>query len=66
MKRYVKTTKYVCIDTRDMIPHLECYLEQNGHLIAEQINGYTIDLGEILLASDSLAEVEGYDQSVFI
>ena len=66
MKRYVKTTEFVCIDTKQLIPHLECYLKKNDRLLAEQIDGRMIDLGRILLESDSLTEVEGYDQSIFI
>ena len=66
MKRYVRTTDFINIDTKLLIPHLECYLEKDGHLFAEQINGQLIDLGKILLESDSPTGVEGYDQSVFI
>lgn len=60
------TSDCSCVDTKKLIPHLECYIEKNGHLYAEQISGQLIDLGKILLESDSLAEVEGYDQSTFI
>lgn len=66
MKRYVRTTDYVFIDTHLLIPHLECYLKKDDHLFAEQINGQLIDLGKILFETDVPTEVEGYDQSNFI
>ena len=66
MKRYVRTTDCLLIDTHQLIPHLECYLKKEDHLYAEQINGQLIDLGRIIQESDSRTEVEGYDQSVFI
>jgi hypothetical protein len=66
MKRWVMTTDCPCVDTKKLIPHLECYVEKDGNLYAEQISGQLINLGKILLESDSLSEVEGYDQSIFV
>ena len=49
MKRYVVTTQYECVDTCEILPHLECYVVgKNNHLYAEQIDGYKIDLGLII------------------
>lgn len=47
MDRFIKTERYECIDTSIIIPHHECYLEEYGCLISEQINGSKINLGEI-------------------
>lgn len=62
MKRYVITDTSGVVDTKVLIPHLECYVEQFGRLYAEQISGYMIDLGRIIAATDSL---EGVDYDIY-
>lgn len=59
MKQFIKTTKYICVDTKQLIPHLECYIiKENNHLYAEQITGQHIDLGKIIKMSDIKEDIE--------
>lgn len=58
MKRYVITDMSGVIDTRILIPHLECYIEHSGKLYAEQISGHMLDLGKIVAAVDSLDDLD--------
>lgn len=60
MKRYVITDTSGVVDTKLLIPHLECYVEQFGRLYAEQISGYMIDLGRIIAETDSVEDLD-YD-----
>lgn len=60
MKQFIKTTEYKFIDTKQMIPHLECYLiKEDNHLYAEQISGHHIDMGKIIKMSDTKEDIKG-------
>lgn len=62
MKQFIKTNWYTCVDTKEMIPHLECYvIKEDNHLYAEQINGQHIDLGKIIQMSNKKEDITHND-----
>ena len=64
MKRFVQVKNSKVIDTMLLIPHVECYLEENGRLYVEYILGDIVDLGKIVKQADSLEELVNMDPVV--
>lgn len=50
MKRYVVTEKYGVIDTKDTkkYRHIECFKEEDGQLLAEDMSGHIYNYAEII------------------
>lgn len=58
-KRFVKVKSGKVIDTTLLLPHVECYLKENGKLYVEYtLDGSTMYLGQIVCESDTLEELK--------
>ena len=60
VNRYIKVSDRgfeKVIDTKLMIPHVECYLIEDNKLYSESIDGIIYCLGEIVKQSDSIEDV---------
>lgn len=56
-KRFVQVKNSKVVDTMLLIPHVECYVEIDGRLICEYIDGTQVDLGLIVKQADTLKEL---------
>ena len=58
LKRFIKVKNSKVIDTSLLLPHVECYFENDGKLYVEQIDGSEIYLGHIVKQSNLLKDLE--------
>ena len=54
VKRYYVLANNRLVDTSVILPHTECYLEKDGSLFAEQLDGSEVNLGKIVESGDSI------------
>jgi hypothetical protein len=64
MKRFVQVKNSKVVDTMLLIPHVECYLKQDGRLFVEYILGDIVDLGKIVKEADTLEELVNMDPQI--
>lgn len=56
MKRFIQVKNGKIIDTSLLIPHVECYLDDDGLLYVEYIDGNKTYLGKIIREEDHIED----------